>query len=137
MKNAFFEVRTMQERQLKRGVTPISSSAIRYARMFFGFRKAGFIILTLLVLILVSGPSLSYASKLPSACNIFHKSSAKAGVCGHRAMLSKSLDKFFDSKPAYVGSADFAVESYALASNRSPFFFYLPSNLTQSDPLRC
>lgn len=105
--------------------------------MHFGFRKACFIVLTLLILTLVSGPPLSFASKLPTVCNIFHKSCVKASVFGHRAMLSKSLDKFYDNKPANIGSPKFIVESFALSPVHTPFFFHALSNLTQSDPLRC
>jgi len=106
--------------------------------MYFGFKKAAFIVLTLLILTLVSGPPLSYASKLPTVCNIFDKKTAdKAGPCGHRSMVSKFQDKSFELEAILYPSADLEISHPVIVQNANPSSLLLAGSVMHFNPLRC
>jgi len=102
------------------------------------FRLFGFIVLTSLIVVLLMGPPLAIASKLPKACNIFDKKAAdKAGPCGHRAMFLKIQDKSFEVEAVLFFNVDLeTIQIFIIHNNPTSVFLPLDSN-TQSNPLRC
>jgi len=101
------------------------------------FKPYLLIILGMLIVGLLLGPPLAFASKLPTVCNIFQKSVDKAGECKQRAMVSKAQDKSFEFDSAHFASLDSAIFSFATAPEDRPSFFQIKADLSQSNPLRC
>jgi hypothetical protein len=101
-------------------------------------KKLTFIMVTALLIAFLLGPPLSFASKLPTVCNIFHKKMTdKAGPCGHRAMFSKIQDKSFEIQAVLFFNVDSETSHFLIIQNNpSSFSFPFGSN-AQSNPLRC
>jgi hypothetical protein len=106
--------------------------------MYSGFKKAAFIVLPLLAFMLILGPPLSYASKLPTVCNIFDKKTAdKAGHCKHRSMVSKFQDKSFGLEAIFCPRVDLEINHPIIVEPISPSSLLPSASVMQSNPLRC
>jgi len=94
--------------------------------------------LTLILLAaLLAGPPVAFATKLPTACNIFQeKKAAKLGTCGHQAMSAK--DKLLSGEMEFPsGPESENIKAQVVHNNHlfSPFIpFVGAADLT---PLRC
>jgi hypothetical protein len=96
------------------------------------------IILATLILALLLGPPLAFASKLPTVCNVFHKRPVyKGGPCGHRAMLSKIQDKSFEVEAVHFANISLASKYFTPTPSICPTCFLEIADLLQSNPLRC
>jgi hypothetical protein len=96
-----------------------------------------FIFTATLIVALILGPPVAFASKLPTACNIFHnKNGVKLGTCGHNVTFSK--DKFDgpDMTSSNVIESG-SIEIPLILQNNHPSFFLSPAVLLDSVPLRC
>ena len=96
------------------------------------------VLIILLLAALVTGPPAAFASKLPTVCNIFDKKTAdKAGSCGHRAIFTKTQDKFPVVEAALISLLNFEPRHFLIIQNNplsvsSPF-----GSKAQFNPLRC
>lgn len=100
------------------------------------FRPYMLIILATLIVALLLGPPVVFATKLPAACNIFQgKKGAKSGSCGHNVTFSK--DKFHLSDMIFSVGVDPEANVTALApiNHHSSFFSF--TIIPNSMPLRC
>jgi hypothetical protein len=90
-----------------------------------------------LIMALVLGPPVAFASKLPTTCNIFHnKKAAKLGSCGHDVTFSK--DKFCSPETAFPnGIESGSIEIPVILQNNQPSCFFPFHILWDSVPLRC
>ena len=90
-----------------------------------------------LIMALVLGPPVAFASKLPTACNIFHnKKAAKLGSCGHDVTFSK--DQFYSPETAFPnGIESGSIEIPILLQNNHSSYFSPSAILFYSAPLRC
>jgi hypothetical protein len=101
-------------------------------------KKLSFIIITALLIAFLLGPPLSFASKLPTVCNVFHKRSVdKAGTCGHRTTLSKVQDKSFEVEVVHFANMGISTNHFTATSSRCPTCLPEIADLLQSNPLRC
>jgi hypothetical protein len=101
-------------------------------------KKLILIMVTALLIAFLLGPPLSFASKLPTVCNIFHKKMTdKAGPCGHRAMISKIQDKSLEVGVVLFSTVDLETSYSTVVQNYNPPPFLLSGSLPQSNPLRC
>ena len=94
------------------------------------------IILLALVIALFLGPPLTFASKLPKACNIFQeKKVTKSGPCMQSALISK--EKPTDHKTTV--SSLFEVEDQwpSIIENAPPFLGTLTEIALPAEILRC
>ena len=97
--------------------------------------------LTALILILLAallaGPPLAFATKLPTACNIFQeKKAAKMGACGHQVTFTK--DKLYLGETAVSNDTDSESLEAAFVLQNSQLSFFCPSVIVlNSVPLRC
>jgi hypothetical protein len=96
-----------------------------------------FIFAATLVVALILGPPVAFASKLPTACNIFHnKKAIKLGTCGHNVTFSK--DKFDAPDSASSNAIESgSIEIPLVLQNNHLSFFLSPAALLNSIPLRC
>lgn len=90
----------------------------------------------LLAGILLNAP-VAFATKLPTACNIFNKTQIeKSGPCGHEALLPN--DKTFENEVLFSSIADFGTSDCLLFpinfSSLSVPFATIPK---PAAPLRC
>jgi len=66
-----------------------------YSLIFLGMLLAAFFL----------NPPVAFATKLPTACNLFHeKEINKSGPCGHQALLAN--DKTFGNEVLFSSGAD-------------------------------
>jgi len=109
----------------------------RYMKMS-GFLKPYLTALILILLAaLLAGPPAAFASKLPTACNIFHeKKTAKLGPCGHQATFTEDKSSF--GERIVFNSPDHAIfkNKDVLAHNHLSFSFQ-SGIMLDSLPLRC
>jgi len=97
--------------------------------------------LTALILILLAallaGPPAAFATKLPTACNIFQeKKAAKLGPCGHDITFTK--DKPFLGETAVSNDIDSgSLKIVFVLQNSQPSFFFPSVIILDSVPLRC
>jgi len=96
------------------------------------------IMLTTAIIAFLLGPSLAFASKLPTVCNIFHKNHTdKSGHCGHQGVSSKIQDKSLELGAVLFFNVDSETSHFLIIQNNpSSFSFPFGSN-AQSNPLRC
>jgi hypothetical protein len=90
----------------------------------------------LLAAILLNAP-VAFATKLPTACNIFHeKEINKSGPCGHQALLAN--DKTFGNEVLFSSNADFSTSQCLLFQNGFSFLFVpFVTIANPAAPLRC
>jgi len=95
------------------------------------------IFLTALVIALLLGPPLAFATKLPTACNVFkEKKAAKCGPCGHQVTFSK--DKFHCGEISFSNGGDSISIEAPVAFQNNHFPLFSPSVIfLNSPPLRC
>ncbi len=92
----------------------------------------------IIVAALLLAPPLSMAKNLPTFCNIFNKKmSEKPGSCGHRAALSKILDKGLEFEATYPGQLDLGPSQSVSVSTIPSFLFYSLESVLLSTSLRC
>jgi len=109
----------------------------RYMKMS-GFLKP---YLTALILILLAallvGPPVAFATKLPTACNMFQeKKAAKLGPCGHDVTFTK--DKPYLAETGISSETDSGSLETIFVFQNSQLSFFFPSVITlDSVPLRC
>ena len=77
------------------------------------FKPYLFILLGILLAAFILNPPVAFATKLPTACNIFNKTQIeKSGPCGHQALFSN--DKSFGNEVLFSSSADFGISDCLL-----------------------
>ncbi len=100
------------------------------------FKPYLFILLSILLAAILLNAPVAFASKLPTACNIFQeKKAAKLGTCGHQATFTK--DKFHSGETGFSAGPSSGNEDAPIVRNNhlSPFApFTSMINLT---PIRC
>ena len=101
------------------------------------FKPYLFILLGILLAAILLNPPVAFATKLPTACNIFNKTQIdKSGPCGHQALFPK--DKPFGNEVLFSSSADFGTSDCQLFqinfSSLSVPFATIPK---PAAPLRC
>ncbi len=100
--------------------------------------KAYLIILcAILVAAFLLNSPVAFATKLPTACNIFNKTQIeKSGPCGHQALFSS--DKSFANEILFSSGIDFGISDYLMFQNIFSSIS-LPSVtfLKSAAPLRC
>lgn len=80
------------------------------------FKPYLFILLGILLAAILLNPPVAFATKLPTACNIFNKTQIeKSGPCGHQALFPK--DKPFGNEVLFSSSADFGISDCLLFQN--------------------
>lgn len=90
-----------------------------------------------IIMALVLGPPVAFASKLPTTCNVFHNNKAvKLGSCGHNVTFSK--DKFHVPEMALSsGIESGSIEIPVILQSNQPSCFFPSASLLDSVPLRC
>jgi len=102
------------------------------------FRAYLFILLGILLAAILLNAPVAFASKLPTACNIFNKTQIeKSGPCGHPASFSN--DKSFGNEILFSASSDLGVDDSLWFQNGFSSSFYSQSlNISiPIAPLRC
>jgi len=100
------------------------------------FRPYLFILLGILLAALLAGPPVAFASKLPTACNIFNKTQIeKSGPCGHQAMFSKFQS--LQNGLVLVPGEELQIDNFRMSRNNHFSFFLPPVIIPNSAPLRC
>lgn len=94
-------------------------------------------ILAILLFALLAGPPLAMAAKLPTVCNIFHKSMDKGCHGGQRHVVTKVQDTSFESHS--IQSAETVLVVFSLIPGCEERLFSSPVNTAISPftPLRC
>ncbi len=101
------------------------------------FKPYLFILLGILLAAILLNAPVAFASKLPTACNIFNKMQIeKSGPCGHQALFSK--DKPLGSAVLLLSSSDFGISDCLLFQNDFSSFSVPSVNIPNpAVPLRC
>jgi len=95
-----------------------------------------FIFIMGLAFIMLLGPPLAMATKLPTACNIFHnKKAANLGSCWHNVNFSK--DKLPFGEMALSAGPDPVINQTILIQNNDLSIFSRFVTILNSVPLRC
>jgi len=94
-------------------------------------------LILILLAALLAGPPTAFASKLPTACNIFHdKKAAKSGPCGHQATFTEEKAHF--GEMVVSNSADSGIiENKDVLSNNHLSLSSQSIIILESLPLRC
>jgi hypothetical protein len=97
--------------------------------------------LTALILILLAallaGPPMALATKLPTACNVFHeKKGAKLGPCGHDVTFTKDQPYFGETAISNVTDSVSLETAFVYQTSQLSLFFP-PVIILDSAPLRC
>lgn len=101
------------------------------------FKPYSMIITAILLATFLLNAPVAFASKLPTACNIFNKTQIeKSGPCGHQALFSK--DKSFGSEVLLSSSSDFDITDLLSFQNTFSSLFVPSANISgPAAPLRC
>ncbi len=93
-------------------------------------------LLTGLVIAFLVGPPVAFATRLPTACNIFQeKKAAKLGTCGPQVTFSK--DKFHSGEMVFSTGTDSGSNETTLVQNNNFSIFSRFVTIPNSAPLRC
>ena len=77
------------------------------------FKPYLFILLGILLVAILLNPPVAFATKLPTACNIFNKTQIeKSGPCGNQALFSS--DKSFANEILFSSGIDFGISDCLL-----------------------
>ncbi len=101
------------------------------------FRAYVFIPLGILLAAILLNAPVAFASKMPTACNIFNKTQIeKSGPCGHQALFSN--DKSFGNEVLVSSGVEFGNGDCLLSQNIFPPLS-VPSVTSSKSaaPLRC
>ena len=80
------------------------------------FKPYLFILLGILLAAILLNPPVAFASKLPTACNVFDKKQIeKSGPCGNQALFSS--DKSFANEILFSSGIDFGISDCLLFQN--------------------
>jgi hypothetical protein len=95
------------------------------------------VLILILLTALLAGPPIAFATKLPTACNIFHeKKPAKSGPCGHQATFTE--DKSHFSEMVVSNGADSGnLETKDFLPNDHLSHSFQSITILESLPLRC
>jgi hypothetical protein len=95
------------------------------------------VLILILLTALLAGPPVAFATKLPTACNIFHeKKAAKSGPCGHQATFTE--DKSHFGEMVVFNNADSGIiENKDVLPNNHICLFFQSIIILESLPLRC
>jgi len=95
------------------------------------------ILIGILAAVLLAGPPLGFAGKLPTVCNLFlNKSIQKNGPCGNPGAISQ--ESLHEGQSLLTSTADSGVDhSSILFHVHYQSFFASPLNSLISVPLRC
>jgi len=100
------------------------------------FKSYVLIILGALIVALLLGPPLAFATKLPKACNIFQENKInKSGPCGHQVTLSKV--KCHEGGVGFVSTIDFGICNSLMVPISHPALSVPSENILNTAPLRC
>ena len=100
------------------------------------FRTYLFILLGIVLAAILLNAPVAFATKLPTACNVFdQKQIEKSGPCGHKALSSK-LQHLQDGVVLVSGAQ--LENGVFMISQNNPFALLLPQVIiSRSEPLRC
>jgi len=100
------------------------------------FKPYSLIVLGMLVAAFFLNPPVAFATRLPTACNIFDKEQMeKSGPCGHQAVLSKCQS--LEAGEGLVSDADLGIVNFMVPRNIHLSFFFPSVIIPNSAPLRC
>ena len=101
------------------------------------FKPYSLIVLGMLLAAFLLNPPVAFATKLPTACNIFQeKKAAKLGTCGHQVTFTK--DKFhWDEMALSNGTDSGRIETLVVFQNNHLSLSFPSVIFLNSIPLRC
>ncbi len=101
------------------------------------FRAYFFILLGILLAAILLNAPVAFASKVPTACNIFNKTQIeKSGPCGHQALFSN--DNPFGNEFLFSSGVDLGISDCDLFQNIfSPLSVPSVTSPKSAVPLRC
>ena len=100
------------------------------------FKPYLFILLGILLAAILLNPPVAFATKLPTACNVFDKKQIeKSGPCGHQALLSKCQP--LEDGEGLVSHAELGTADSMVPRNIHLFFFITSVIIPNPTPLRC
>jgi len=80
--------------------------------------------------------SVAFATKLPTACNVFDKKQIeKSGPCGHQALLSKCQS--LEDGLVLIADAELGNDNFILSRNNYRSLLFPHVIISRSEPLRC
>ena len=105
-------------------------------KMSSRFKTYLFILLGILLAAILLNAPVAFASKLPTACNVFNtKQIIKSGPCGPQAMFSK-FQSLQDGLVLVFGE-ELQIDNFRMSRNNHFSFFLQPVIIPNSVPLRC
>lgn len=94
-------------------------------------------LIILLAVALLVGPPVAFASKLPTACNLFQEKKApNLKPCGHKVAFTKDKSDFGEMAVSH-GTGSESIESLVVLPHIHPALFLGSIILLNSAPLRC
>ena len=95
-----------------------------------------FILLGMLLAAFILNAPVAFATKLPTACNIFNKKPIeKSGPCGQQAMFSKN--QFLEDGAVLVSNAELEINNFIMSCDNHSHFFFPSVIIPNSVTLRC
>ncbi|MBP1713349.1 MAG: hypothetical protein H6Q42_1552, partial [Deltaproteobacteria bacterium] len=109
----------------------------RYMKLSGSLKPYLTVLILILLATLLAGPPVAFATKLPTACNIFHeKKAAKSGPCGHQATFTE--DKSHFGEMVVSNGADSGnIETKDFLPNNHLSLSFQSITILESLPLRC
>jgi hypothetical protein len=105
-------------------------------KMSSRFKPYLFILLGILLVAILLNPPVAFASKLPTACNVFDKKQIiKSGPCGPQAMFSKFQS--LEDGVVLISGAELGIRNFLMSWTNHSSFFSLSVIIPNSVPLRC
>ena len=100
------------------------------------FKPYLFILLGILLAAILLNPPVAFATKLPTACNVFDKKQIiKSGPCGPQAMFSKFQS--LQDGLVLVPGVELQIDNFRVSQNNYSSFFWPSVIIPTSVPLRC
>ena len=100
------------------------------------FKPYLFILLGILLAAILLDPPVAFASKLPTACNVFDKKQIeKSGPCGPQAIFSKFQS--LQDGLVLVPGEELQIDNFRVSQHNHFSFFWPSVIIPTSVPLRC
>jgi hypothetical protein len=100
------------------------------------FKPYSLIVLGMLLAAFLLNPPVAFATKLPTACNVFNKKQIeKSGPCKHFVIFSK--DKCYENGLALVSDMSPGITHPGIVQNSHYSILLSPEIILSTSPLRC
>ncbi len=100
------------------------------------FKPYLFILLGILLAAILLNAPVAFATKLPTACNVFNKKQIeKSGPCGHKALLSKCQS--LEDGVVLVSEVELGNGNFIMSRNNHHSLLPPHVIISRSEPLRC